>query len=134
MQLLSPSEIAGSTAHLASVTFCYGVAASRLTSGVTKISIANATVTETGEPATSASGVDAWQAPTYGSTTAIDTPLSLTGQSGCQTVAPSVPFAVNSDGYLNFVLTVDWQNGPSDSGGASQNTLQLGRVTATYTP
>jgi hypothetical protein len=131
-ELLSPSELSGSATSLASVTFCYGVAVSRATTGTTSISIAHATVFERDEPAASTTGPSDWQAPPYTTDTLIDTALDLSGQSGCATLTPSAAAPIDPSGYLAIDLTVDYQLGPATGGTSSQVTLQLGRVTTTY--
>lgn len=132
MELLSPSELSGSATSLASVTFCYGVAVSRPTTGTTSISIAHATVFERDEPVVATTGPADWQAPPYTTNTLIDTALDLSGQSGCETLTPSGPAPIDPSGYLAIDLTVDYQLGPGAGGTSSQVTLQLGRLTTTY--
>jgi hypothetical protein len=128
--LLSPSQLSGSTAHLASVTFCYGTDTSRQPSAGTGMTITEATAVQADEPAASATGT--YFAPAYTSANLIDAPLSLTNQAGCQTVSAPSPVAVDPSGFIRFVLTVSYKIAVGNMD--PQVTLQLGRVTTTYTP
>jgi hypothetical protein len=129
--LLSPSQISGSASHLSSVQFCYGTATSRDPSSSTSMTIDNAAVVEFTEPATSSTGN--YNAPTYTITNLISQPLSLTNQSGCQTVSASTPPAIVPGSYLKLEVGVSWKLAAEGST-APQVTLTLGRVSTTYSP
>jgi hypothetical protein len=128
--LLSPSELSGSTAHMASVQFCYGTDTSRAPSAGTEMTITGATVVQADEPNASATGT--YFAPAYTSANLITAPLSLTNQAGCQTVSAPSPVAIDPSGFLRLELTVSYTLAVDNA--APQVTLQLGRVTTTYTP
>jgi hypothetical protein len=127
--LLSPSQISGSASHLSSVQFCYGTATSRVPSAATAMTIDNATVVEFTEPATSSTGT--YAAPTYTTANLIDQALSLTSQAGCQTVSAATPATITPGGYLKLEVHVSWKLAGA-SGPDPQVTLELGRVSATY--
>jgi hypothetical protein len=127
--LLSPSEIVGGTAHLASVQFCYGTSTSRDPSSATSMTIANATATEFSENGATVGGT--YTAPAYTTSNLINQNLSLTNEAGCQAVSVSNPVAITAGGYIELLLTVDWKLAKAGATNP-QVTLELGRVTATY--
>jgi len=141
--LLSPSQLDGSGADLASVQFCYGVGTVTAGSGAEAqtgtMKITQAVVSELDENAAASSGSGA---PPYVKTTLLSDPLDLTDGSNCQTLTPSSPAAINSSGYLQltisaaFTATAGYAN-PNNNyvqSYVAEAPLTLGRITATYSP
>jgi hypothetical protein len=149
--LESPGELYGGAAHLQSIQFCYGL---QDTSNVfhvgeaTTIAITGATLTQYDEPGTGAAG---GEPPTYDPTPLFNLPLDITtsptlqtsgqgagsgvGTGGCQTLTPSSPPAITSDGYLALDITATFTATTADNGNATWNAIiSFGRITTTYTP
>ena len=130
--LLSPGELDGSPAHLASVQFCYGFQDDP--AKTTTISFTNASVVEFDDPA---SGAGAGPITGYTPVSLFDMPLTNTvagtvaGSGGCETVTPPSAPAINPDGYLALDLTGTF-TAPNSSTGGDQ--VLFGRVTTTYSP
>jgi hypothetical protein len=139
--LLTPSQVDGHSAKLASVQFCYGASTGTAGTGTekqtTSMTITNAAVYQLNEPAAASSGAGA---PPYATATLLSTNPSLGNGSNCATVKPSSPVAIGASGYLMFrlVATLSASAGyadPADNYGqpfVAHATLALGRITTTY--
>jgi hypothetical protein len=143
--LLSPSQVDGSASHLDSIQFCYGAGSATAGTGAeaqsASFKFTQAEVYEIDEPAAATAGGGA---PPYKHELLMNAPLSLSGSSNCQTVAPPSPPAIDSSGYLLFQLFVtfsatagSWEPAnsyPQAQANTATAALTLGRLTTTYSP
>jgi hypothetical protein len=141
--LLSPSQLAGSADHLASVDFCYGLQNSSLGAAQpASLSITHATVSEFTEPdAPTSSGTPNAATPVYSTSRLIDQPLSINGtaagSSTCQTITPQTPPAIVPGGYLALDVQASFTapSAPATSNGHPyQGWLYFGRVSTSFSP
>jgi hypothetical protein len=136
--LLSPSKVAGSAEHLASVEFCYGAFANTNAAYPEKaaISITHATVDEYTESATA--GTTPVGAPPYSAVPLIDTALTVPAGYGCQTLTPPTPPEIDPSGYLELSVTASFSSGGYYQNGSNYQypvaPMYLGSVTTTYSP
>lgn len=126
--LLSPSQLSGSTVNLSSVSFCYFVGPYPPGNTETKTVIDHIWIFTLTEPS---GGTTAFPPTTVG--TLLDQSISsIKNNTGnCKSFSLSAPQPVPTDGYVLLRLEgVDNQSTATTSGAL----VQLGRVTATYTP
>lgn len=126
--LYSPSQLSGTPVRLSSVAFCYHVGSYPPGNTVTDTEIDHVWVIEVDEEA---DGTDAFPPSTV--TTTLDRPLTGINNdtSGCRAFSvPNAPLMAPNAYVIVRVQATD-QQGNGDSSGAL---LQLGRLTATYTP
>jgi hypothetical protein len=140
MPLLSPSQVAGSTAHLGSVQFCIDVSGNSNPAGtfLSDVTVTRASVVELKEPTPASQQAAAFPNPP-GTTgvTLIDQALSMTDASNCLTASASTPQAVDPSAYLVLRVTLNYHaQADSTSDGSHEPTsyIWFGRVTTTYTP
>jgi hypothetical protein len=125
-QLLSPSEIGGSPVRLSSVGFCYYVGPYPPGNTITNTRITKVRVYQLNET-DSGSGF-----PPSQSTILLDDSVSLANKShGCPSYDLSSPATIAPGSYLFVRLEAVDTQGNGDSTGAL---VQLGRVSAAYTP
>jgi hypothetical protein len=130
--VFAPDEMNGSTPHVASVQFCYGMQ-SNSTDTVAIVGAAMSEYQEIDSTAPSATGTP----PGYSTSTLFSQPISgLTGTSagvsGCDTVTPSTAPAVDPGSLLAFDVTFRYTTTLDDDDSGIQVTL--GRITVTYSP
>jgi hypothetical protein len=125
------------------VEFCYGAGTGTAGTGseeqTASMTITEAVVYELDEKTAAATDGGS---PPYTTTTLIDTPLSLSGGSNCQTVTPSAAAPIDPSGYLMLRVfsTFSASAGYADPGEnyaqpfVASASLSLGRITTTYGP
>jgi hypothetical protein len=125
--LLSPSELSGTPVSLASVGFCYFTGSYPPGNTLTKTVITNVSVVVVDE-----NGASSTSFPHETVTTPLDETTNLKNGTGdCKTFALTAPSSIPAQGYMFVrVSATDTQTAPSTSGAL----VQLGSVTATYTP
>jgi hypothetical protein len=140
MELLSPSEIGGSTMHISSVEFCIDISPNSNVGfhGTSNVSVDKATVYEINEPKP-AGGANSG---TPGPPLSYSAPVPLLQQSysgetdinDCLTASTSAPVAIQPGGYLIFAITLGLTDSGTNNSTYGTNYIQFGRVTTTYTP
>jgi len=138
-ELISPSQIGGSTMHISSVQFCIDISPNSNTGfhGTSTVSVDKATVYEVDEPKP-AGGAGSGTFPPLSYSAAV--PLLQQSYSGetdindCLTASTSTPVAIDPSGYLIFAITLGLTDSGTNNSTYGTNYIQFGRVTATYTP
>jgi hypothetical protein len=142
--LLSPSGIAGSGTHLASVQFCIDTGPQTngpLTPSSAAVTVTDASVYEFSEPPPAVAGTgDSTGPPAYSTPTKlIDTQYTgETTKSDCLTVAATgTAPAIDPNGFLALRVTLSYTAAAPPNGLSNEeptNSVWFGRVTTNYTP
>ena len=138
MPLQSPAQIAGSTAHLASVQFCINISPNTDPNykGTGGVSVEKATVYELTEPKPAGgAGSGTYGGPPAYSPRSVLLTQTYTGETqidDCLTASTSTPQPVDPSGYLVLAITLSLTTGATNQ--YATYFVQFGRVTTTFTP